>query len=89
MLLIGLSFLPKLYRAKQHAGLKEVDLLILFTHLLTTIATLMGPGGAKAVVADSLVMKQQLVIVNRARRRAPILVSPGSLLARAGKLRSK
>jgi len=47
VLLIGLSFLSKLYRAKQHAGLKEVDLLILFTHLLTTIATLMGPVAQK------------------------------------------
>jgi transposase InsO family protein len=33
----------------------------------------MGPGGAKAVVADSLLMKQQLLIMNRARRRAPNL----------------
>jgi len=55
------------------------DLLILFAHLLTTIATLMGPAGAKAVVADSLVMKQQPLIVNRVqpfswrtqRRRTP------------------
>jgi hypothetical protein len=49
------------------------DLLVLLTHLLTTIAKLPGPGGAKAVVADSLLMKQQLLIMNRARRRAPII----------------
>lgn len=49
------------------------DLLILFTHLLTTIARLLGPGGAKAIVADSLLMKQQLLIMNRARRRSPNL----------------
>ena len=36
-------------------------LLILLAHLLTTIAKLMGPGGARAVVADSLLMKQQLL----------------------------
>ena len=41
------------------------DLLILLTHLLTTIARLLGSGGAKAVVADSLLMKQQLLIINR------------------------
>ena len=35
------------------------DLLALLAHLLTTIAKLPGPGGAKAVVADSLLMKQQ------------------------------
>jgi hypothetical protein len=46
------------------------DLLILLAHLLTTIARLLGPGGAKAVVADSLIMKQQLLIINRSRQRA-------------------
>ena len=44
------------------------DLLILFVHLLTTIAKLFGPGGAKAVVADNLLMKQQLLIINRSRQ---------------------
>jgi hypothetical protein len=38
---------------------------------LTTIAKLLGPGGATAIVADSLLMKQQLLIINRSRRRAP------------------
>ena len=37
------------------------DLLALLAHLLTTIAKLLGPGGARAVVADSLLMKQQLL----------------------------
>jgi hypothetical protein len=37
------------------------DLLIPFAQLLTTIARLLGPGGAKTVVADSLLMKQQLL----------------------------
>jgi hypothetical protein len=41
------------------------DLLIFLAHLLTTIAKFLGPGGAKAVVADSLLMKQQLLIINR------------------------
>ena len=41
------------------------DLLMLLAHLLTTIARLLGSGGAKAVVADSLLMKQQLIIINR------------------------
>jgi hypothetical protein len=36
------------------------DLLILLIYLLITIARLPGPGGAKAIVADSLLMKQQL-----------------------------
>jgi len=49
------------------------DLLTLLFHLLITIAKLLGPGGAKAVVADSLLMKQQLLVINRSRRRAPNL----------------
>lgn len=49
------------------------DLLILLAHLLTTVAKLFRHGGAKAVVADSLLMKQQLLIINRSRQRAPNL----------------
>jgi transposase InsO family protein len=49
------------------------DLLVLLAHLLTTIAKLLGPGGARAVVADSLLMKQQLLVISRSRRRAPNL----------------
>jgi putative transposase len=47
------------------------DLLVLLAHLLRTLARLPGPGGA--IVADSLLMKQQLLIMNRSRRRAPNL----------------
>jgi transposase InsO family protein len=49
------------------------DFLILLAHLLTTVAKLLGPGGTRAVVADSLLMKQQLLVIHRARRRAPNL----------------
>jgi hypothetical protein len=34
------------------------DLVFLLIHLLTTIAKLLGPGGAKAIVAESLLLKQ-------------------------------
>jgi len=30
------------------------DLLLIVAHLLATLAKLLGPGGAKAIVADSL-----------------------------------
>ena len=39
------------------------DLLMLLVHLLTTVAKLLGPGGVRAVVADSLLMKQQLLVI--------------------------
>jgi transposase InsO family protein len=56
------------------------DSLALFAHLMTTLATLLGPGGAKAVVAESLLLKHQLLIINRARRRAPNLCTVQRLL---------
>ena len=49
------------------------DLLVLFVHLVVTIVRLMRPGGARAIVAESLLLKQQLLIVTRSRRRAPDL----------------
>ena len=49
------------------------DLAILLIHLLTTIAKLTRPGGARAVVAESLLVKHQLVVLNRGRERAPNL----------------
>ena len=55
-------------------------LLLMLAHLLTTLAKLLGPGGAKAIVADSLLMKQQLLIINRSRRRAPNLTVIDRLL---------
>ena len=33
--------------------------VVLFLHLLTTIARLAGPGGARAVVAESVLVKHQ------------------------------
>ena len=51
------------------------DLLLLLVHLLSTIAKLLGPGGAKTIVAESLIMKQQLLVVSRSRRRAPNLIA--------------
>ncbi len=49
------------------------DLGILFIHLLTTVVKLMGPGGSRAVIAESLLVKHQLIILNRGRERAPNL----------------
>ncbi len=49
------------------------DLATLFIHLLVTVARLFGPGGARSVVAESLLLKHQLLILNRSRARAPDL----------------
>jgi putative transposase len=49
------------------------DLAVLFLHLLATVARLAGPGGARAVVAESVLVKHQLLILNRSRKRSPNL----------------
>ena len=64
------------------------DMFILFVHLFATIAKLLGPGGAKAIVADSLLMKQQLLIINRSRQRAPRLTVPDRFARRPGRFSS-
>jgi len=46
------------------------DLAVLFLHLLATVARLAGPGGARSVVAESVLVKHQLLILNRSRRRS-------------------
>jgi len=49
------------------------DLVVLFLHLLATIPRLAGPGGARSVVAESALVKHQLLILNRSRKRSPNL----------------
>ena len=50
----------------------------LLGHLLVTLARLVRPGGVRAVVAESLAVKHQLLIMKRSRRRAPNLTSIGT-----------
>ena len=57
------------------------DLAVLFLHLLTTVARLTGPGGARALVAESVLVKHQLLILNRSRKHAPNLRLADRLVA--------
>src|ERR1700674_3916671 len=57
------------------------DLAVLFLHLLATVARLAGPGGARSVVAESVLVKQQLLILNRSWTRAPNLRHSDRLVA--------
>jgi hypothetical protein len=43
------------------------DLIILLVYLIRTLARLLGPGGVRSVVAESLLIKHQLLILNRSR----------------------
>src|SRR5438132_7051977 len=49
------------------------DILVLFVHLLVTVIRLARPGGFRAVVAESALVRHQLLILNRGRKRAPNL----------------
>ena len=51
------------------------EVLILAVHLLVTCAKLLRPGGIRAVAAESLLLKHQLLINNRSRQRAPNLTT--------------
>jgi len=51
------------------------DVIFLIFHLLTTLAKLIRPGGSRAVIAENLLLKQQLIIHSRSRQRAPNLTS--------------
>jgi hypothetical protein len=52
----------------------------LLGHMLVTVARLAGPGGVRSVVAESLAVKHQLLIMKRLQRRAPNLTSWDRLL---------
>ena len=59
--------------------MKEV--IILVFHLLTSVAKLLGPGGSRAVIAENLLLKHQLLVHRRSRKRSPNLsVSDRALL---------
>src|SRR2546425_3473508 len=49
------------------------DLIVLIVHLIATVFRLVQPVGVRAVVAESVLAKHQLLILTRSRRRAPNL----------------
>ena len=57
------------------------DLVILFVHVIATLARLLGPGGIRSAIAESVLLKQQLLILNRSRQRSPKLRSSDRLVA--------
>ena len=48
-------------------------IFLLLFHLVTSLGTLLRPGGIKALVAENLLLRQQLLILRRSRRRSPNL----------------
>src|SRR6516225_4637185 len=49
------------------------DILVVFVHLIVTVVRLIKPGGLRAVVAESVLTRHQILILNRSRKRAPNL----------------
>ncbi|MGD8593671.1 MAG: integrase core domain-containing protein [Gammaproteobacteria bacterium] len=49
--------------------------LTLFMHFICTIFKLLKPGGVKAVMAENLALKQQLITLNRGHQRSPNLTT--------------
>jgi hypothetical protein len=49
------------------------DFIILLIHVIVTLVRLAGPGGLRSVVAESALVRHQLLILNRGRKRAPNL----------------
>jgi hypothetical protein len=57
------------------------ELAILLVHLIATLAKCLRPGGVRAVAAESLLLKQQLIVLNRSRERAPNLRAADRVIA--------
>ena len=68
-------------------------LLVIF-HVMVVVAKTLGPGGVRAVVAENLLLKHQLIVLGRSRQRAPnlkvidrFLFGFGSLFLSSGRIR--
>jgi hypothetical protein len=56
------------------------DVLFALLHVTVMAAKLCRPGGVRAVMAENLLLKQQLIVLRRSRRRAPNLRPSDRLL---------
>lgn len=68
--------MPDLFVANSHFTIKSKDferwlksgmrdLILLVVHVMTTVLRLVQPGGVRAVIAESVLVKRQLLILNR------------------------
>src|SRR5437667_3161793 len=49
------------------------DVVVLLLHVIVTVIRLAKPGGFRSVVAESALLRHQVLILNRGRKRAPNL----------------
>jgi putative transposase len=57
------------------------DLIVLLVHVTVLLFRIARPGGVRSVIAESVLMKHQLLILNRTRQRAPNLCVRDRLIA--------
>jgi putative transposase len=57
------------------------DLILLFVYVVTILIRLVRPGGVRAVLAESVLLRHQLLILNRSRHRTPNLRPSDRLIA--------
>jgi putative transposase len=57
-----------------------LEFIELRIHFVTTVFKLLKPGGVTVVMAETIAMKQQLIVLNRHRKRAPSLATRDRLL---------
>jgi len=55
-------------------------LALLVMHVLTTLAQRAGPGGAKAIIAESVLLKHQQLIARRSAGKTPKLTTSDRFL---------
>ena len=61
---------------------EKMELLV---HLIVSLVRLLKPGGMKVVMAETMAMKQQLIVMNRGKSRSPKLTTSDRFLFLAGK----
>src|SRR5215831_7414752 len=57
------------------------DVFTFFLHAIVVIVRLYRPGGFRSVVAESVLMRHQVLILNRGRKRAPNLRASDRIIA--------
>src|SRR5215471_19116423 len=57
------------------------DFAIIFVQLIFTLARLAKPGGLRSVVAESVLVRHQLLFLNRGCKRAPNLRATDRIIA--------
>jgi putative transposase len=62
------------------------DIVLLIIHLAVTAAKLLGPGGARAIVAENLLLKHELTVLCLPLKRAPNLLTLDRFLFGFGSL---